>query len=386
MAATDTVTARQRALGSIVTAAMALPGVWAEPAQAESAPEQGVIAFKQLRYEDAQPGLDRISVNAPSLYVLLPLGAHWAMEASGVVDNVSGATPRWHSAVSGASVMHEERKAFDVKLTRYMDRATWSLGLSRSKEHDYLSNALSADVSLSSEDHNTTWNLGLGLSRDRINPTNEVVTDERKRTREFMVGVTQALSPLDLVQLNLTHARGSGYYNDPYKFPDSRPRERQQTALLLRWNHHFEDLGATLRSSYRYYRDSYRIKAHTLQAEWVQPVSARWTLTPLLRLYSQSAASFYYDPVYDATLGEPMPAGYDAANPPTYLSADQRLSAFGGVTLGLKAEFQWDALWSADLSVQRYEQRGEWRVGGTGSPGLAPFRASFLQVGVNRKF
>lgn len=368
--------------GGIIAAALALPGV----VQAENAPEAGVAAFKMLHYEDSQPGLKRITVNSPSVYLLAPLSAQWSLEGSAVLDNLSGATPRWHTAISSASTMHESRKALDVKVTRYHERASWSVGLSRSSEHDYVSNAASADVSLSSDDNNTTWNVGIGASSDTINPVNALVVNEHKRTREAMVGVTQALSAADLVQLNLAYTSGEGYYSDPYKLLDQRPRSRNETVALARWNHYVEGLDSTVRMSYRWYHDSFRINAHTVQAEWVQPVGERLTFTPLLRLYSQSSAYFYFDPVYDAALGEPYPAGYDPNNPPQYLSADQRLSAFGAITLGLKTQWSIDHDWAADLKLERYEQRSQWRVGGTGSPGLDPFSAAFIQVGVLRKF
>lgn len=303
-----------------------------------------------------------------------------------MLDNVSGASPRWHSAISSASHMHDERKAADVKLTRYFERSSYGFGLSHSTEHDYDSTAVSLAGSWSTADNNTTFNAGIGYASDKINPVNGVVTDETKKTVDLMVGVTQAWTANDLVQLNLTHSSGRGYYNDPYKTLDVRPRERQQTALLGRWNHHFAGNGTTLRASYRFYHDNFRINAHTLQGEWVVPVTPALRLTPLVRLYSQSSASFYVDPVYDATLGEPYPAGYNPANPPAFISQDQRLSSFGAITLGLKADVQLTPLWSVDGKIEAYEQRGSWRFGGTGSPGLAPFRAAFVQVGASRKF
>jgi hypothetical protein len=36
--------------------------------------------------------------------------------------------------------------------------------------------------------------------------------------------------------------------------------------------------------------------------------------------------------------------------------------------------------------MERYEQRGSWRVGGTGSPGLEPLRARFLQWAFLHRF
>lgn len=370
---------------ALVLAALALPGVW-QPAQAETAPQDGLIAFKYQHYQDSQPGLQRIRVNAPSVYLLAPLSAAWAVEGSAVVDSVSGASPRWHTAVSGASRMSDERKAGDIKLSHYGSRSAVSVGLSHSSENDYVSRALALDARLSSADNNTTWAIGLGLSSDTINPVNELVVGQRKRSRELLLGVTQAWSPRDLVQLNLTHSRGKGYFDDPYKTLDLRPDQRLQTALQARWNHALAGGGATLRSSWRWYHDSWGIQAHTLQAEWVQPLGPKLTLTPLLRYHTQGAARFYLDAVYDPQLGPPYPLGYDPANPPAHSSLDQRLSAFGALTTGLRSDYQLTALWALDARLALYQQRSAWRLGGGGSPGLADFKATTVVLGASRKF
>ncbi len=378
MAATD---ARDKA-GAIIAAALTLPGVLAH---ADNAPEHGEVAAKYLDYRDGQPGLDRIHVKAPSIYVLAPLSPKWAIEGSLVSDSVSGATPRYHTAISGASKMKEERIAGDVKVTRYAERSSYGFGLSHSGEHDYQSSAVSFDAGFSSDDSNRTWNVGVGFSTDRISSTNDATLHERKHTTELLLGVTQALTANDLVQLNVTANAGRGYFSDPYKEPDIRPRKRDQGIVLARWNHHFTDIGATLRSSYRFYHDTFGINAHTLGAEWVQPVGTMFTVTPSARYYSQSAAKFYYDPVYDPNVGAPYPPGY-FTNPPQYISPDQRLSAFGAIAVGLKLAVQLGPDWSTDLKAERYEQRSSWRVGGSGSPGLDPFHATFLQVGVSKRF
>ena len=384
---------RGERIGAIVAAALALPGV-VGTAHAESAPEHGQVSVKYLEYKDSQPGLERIKVQAPSIYMLVPVNSQWSIAGSGVVDAVSGASPRYHTAISGASKMSDNRTAADIKITHYAERSSYSVGLSGSKEHDYRSTALSFDASFSSEDNNRSWNIGLGYAGDRVGSVNDKARNERKRTIELLLGVTQALSSTDLVQFNLTFSNGrciddpadkSSCFSDPYKEPDLRPHKRDQAILLARWNHHFEDLGATLRSSYRYYSDSYGIKAHTLGAEWVQPVGSVLTVTPSVRLYSQSAAKFYFDPVYDPAVGAPYPPGY-FTNPPEFISADQRLSAFGGVTVGLKLGVQFTPDWSADLKAEFYEQRSHWRVGGAGSPGLDAFSANFFQVGLNKRF
>ena len=388
MAATDTrLPPRHGKAGAIIAAALSLPGVITPAtALADTAPEHGEIAIKYLQDQDSQPDLSRIKVRAPSIYVMVPLSPTWSVEGSLVSDTVSGATPRYHTAVSGATrKMSDKRIAEDVKVTRYEERSSYSLSLSHSGENDYQSNAGGLSASFSSDDNNRTWNVGFGYAADRIGSTNDPTLHQRKNTVEFMVGVTQAWTANDLVQVNLTLNHGHGYYSDPYKEPDIRPDKRTQSILLTRWNHHFSDMSSTLKSSYRYYHDNFGINAHTVGAQWVQSVGDRWTVTPELRYYTQGAASFYYDPVYDPVVGAPYPPGY-FTNPPQFISPDQRLSAFGAITAGLKVALKLSADWTVDVKAERYEQRGSWRLGGQGSPGLEPFRATFIQFGVSTRF
>lgn len=385
-----------RVLGSVVLAALSLPGVLPSAARAENAPEQGIVSVRHLHYEDRQSvrvrypdytgnepdSFKRITVDAPSVHVLAPIGSRWSLEGSLVHDQVSGATPRFYSSISGATVdqgMQDRRTAGDVKVTRYLERAAFGLGVSHSTERDYESSALSLDGRFSSADNNTTWNLGVGGSSDRIGSVNDPDLHKTKRTAEVLAGVTQALNANDIAQVNLSYSHGKGYYSDPYKLFDKRPELRRQGVLLTRWNHHFATLGSTLRNSYRYYRDSFGIRAHAFEAAWVQPIGGYFVLTPSMRYATQSSAWFYYDPVADTSIF-PGPVGA-----PGHTSTDQRLSAFGAVTLGLKAEVRVGD-WSADLKYERYEQRSQWRSFGKGSPGIDPFIADFVQVGVSKKF
>jgi hypothetical protein len=365
---------------SILAAALLLPGV---QAHAEAPPTNGVISLGYLDYRDSQSGLDRIKVHAPSISVMAPVAGVWTVGGTLVSDDVSGASPRYHTAISGASHMNDDRTAGDFSATRYFDRGTVTVGAAYSTEHDYISRALSLQGSLESESHNTTWTAGIGHSNDSINPVNNIVSNEKKRTTNFLLGVTQVLTANDVGQLTLTHDEGEGYFSDPYKALDNRPRSRSESTLQARWNHHIASTGGTSRLSYRYYRDSYGVRGHTLAEEYVQPLSQGWTVTPEVRLYTQSAASFYFDPVYDTQFGAPFPPGYNGTG---FSSADQRLSGFGAVTLGLKVSKQIDKLWSVDVKASAYQQRGSWRLFHDGSPGLDALRAQTFQIAINRQW
>lgn len=362
---------------ALMAAALALPAV--QSAHADSAPEHGLIAFKYLGYQDSQTGASRILVRAPSAMVLVPLSGNWAVGGTLTRDAISGASPAYHT--EAITPLHDTRKAIELNATRYFANGSVTVGGSVSSESDYLARGLTVQGNLSDDSKNTTVTLGLGLARDRINPNNHIVDNERKRTTDVLLGVTQVMSTHDIVQLNLGHSSGSGYYSDPYKVMDERPRERRHTTLMARWNHHFEGTGGTLRSSYRYYTDSFDVRAHTLAFKYVQPLTQGWTVTPQLRLYTQTKARFYVDA--DASAG-PFPP-----NPPagwTYYTEDQRLSAFGARTLGLKVAKQIDANWTMDVKYEQYSQRAAWTLDGGGSPGLAPFYARSIQLGVSRQF
>jgi Protein of unknown function (DUF3570) len=380
---------------SVLMATLLLPGLAAVSTMvsAENAPEHGTLSLKYGDYKDSQPGWDRIKVSAPHLYALVPLGKEWSMETGLVLDSVSGATPRIHSSKSSASHMSDERKAGDVKVTRYFSRSAVSVGGAYSTEHDYRSKALSADARFSSEDNNRTWSVGIGASDDWIDTrysqgTAAKAVDKSKRTMEFMAGVTQVLTPKDIVQLNFTHSRGTGYFNDPYK-EDVRPDKRNSTVGLVRWNHYVEQFDASVRSSYRFYTDSFGVTSSTVGADWVQSVG-KWTFTPGVRYYTQRAANFYFDGIadaagnYNAAATQNSVAGYKAGG--GVFSSDQRLSAFGAITASFKVDYAITDQTSVDFKYERYQQKSSYRLGGNGSPYIDPFNAQFIQVGVSTKF
>lgn len=361
----------------LLAAAMSMPAMQA--AQADTAPERGMVGFKYLDYRDWQSGQDRIAVTAPALSFLLPIGEQWSIDGSVVTDSVSGASPVFYSTNFGH--MKDTRHGKNLAVTRYFSRGSVTLGGAYSSESDYLSRAYSLTANISSEDKNTTLNFGVGATNDEINPSNLTVVGEQKNSNEMMLGLTQVLSQTDIAQINLTHSRGRGYFTDPYKHGvESRPERKNQSAVLLRWNHHFQELDGTSRLSYRYYKDSFGIRSHTVTGEYVQALPFGWTLTPQLRLYSQTAANFYLEPVDRTTLT--LPDGYVFGQ---LLSVDQRLAAFGALSYGFKVAKQIDRDWLVDFKYEKYEQRNAWAISGN-SKDLDTLHARIFQVGLSYFF
>ena len=379
---------------ALATAALALPSL--QFANAEAPPENGVVSFKYLHYQDSQIGdgvsvisgassagsSSRMGVNAYSMTALVPVAGEWSIGTTYTSDSVSGASPMYHS--SGLTKMTDLRRAVDVELTRYFSRGTLSIGTSYSKESDYLSRGYSVQGSLSTEDKNTTFTLGGSMNSDDINPVIPPYGDYKKKVYSGIFGITRIVTKRDIVQLNIGYSNGNGDFSDPYKVNDNRPTLKNNATVLTRWNHHFDWTDGTAKLSYRYYSDTFGIRAHTLEGEYVQPLRNGWTLTPLLRLYSQSEANFY------VAVGAAEKADPTTPTPPPanaiYYSEDQRLSAFGAITLGLKVSKQLNQDWLVDVKYEEYEQRSSWSVNGNGDPGLAPFGARSIQVGLSRKF
>ena len=328
---------------ALLTAAMALPAL--DFASAEAAPDKTMIGFKFLDYAESQAlegssptsvsgasggsGISRILVHAFTVSTVVPVAGRWSVGMNYTLDTVSGASPQYHT--SGLAKMSDRRNAEDVSVTRYFDLGTVTFGGSYSSESDYISHGYSILGTRSTDDKNTTWSFGASLNDDTISPTIPGAASRSKKIYAGLAGVTWILTPNDITQFNLGFSHGSGYYSDPYKVSDNRPDTRNIATVLTRWNHHFDSSDGTARISYRFYTDSFGIRAHTLEGEYVQPVSRGWTLAPLLRLYSQNEADFYI-----ATSGPneatppPVPAGQ------VYSTFDQRLSAFGAMTAGIK--------------------------------------------------
>jgi hypothetical protein len=110
-----------------------------------------------------------------------------------------------------------------------------------------------------------------------------------------------------------------------------------------------------------------------LEMKWYQPMLTGLMLRPNLRWYSQSAAHFFDETFPPSTID-------------SLWSYDQRMGSFGGLTYGLKAEYQLTEAISVDALVQWTEQRGSWAALSSGSDAIPDFYARYSGVGVSARF
>ena len=352
--------------------------------QAVTRPEQAQVSIKAMDYQDRQDQANRIGVKALSTHWILPIGASWALEAATVVDAISGASPAYYTAPRSFAPLRDTRWAQDIKVSHYGRNQRIMLGHSGSREVDYVSSSYVLMYSRSTPDNNTTIDLGAARTSDTINPVTQLVVSETKNVQDFLLSLTQVITPQDLVQLQWVNSIGQGYFNDPYKLLDSRPSHRRIDAISFRWNHHRPETSTTARWHARAAQDSFGIRSGTIGLELAQVLSPQWTLTPSARFYSQSSASFFSPPDPQRPDLPSIPGNFVLGQ--SHISFDQRLAALGALTLGLKLERKITANTAVDIKFERYRQNNAWSLHGPHVEGLDDFKADIVQLGFTYKF
>lgn len=349
-----------------------------------------------FRHEDYRESGGRIVVRTDGAYFEQDLGVATQLKVEGILDAIAGATPNGQPAPAGSdqvplSQLHERRKAWSASLAHQFAGARLAAGIANSRESDYVSTGWSLNATREFNQKNTTLLAGVAGTDDDIRVFYQT-SRARKRTNDFIVGVTQLLDPNTSVTLNASWGRQRGYLSDPYKlvqktteivpgvslpltFPENRPGEREKWTALLNLNRAIPAWRGALDLAYRFYHDTYGTDASTLELAWFQRLGERLVLRPSFRWYGQSAAAFYHYQLDGTSIvpaqGAPRPGG-------PFYSSDYRLSEMRTTTAGLKAIWRVTDALSLDASYERYEMRGRDGV----TPRSAFPRANIWAAGV----
>ena len=304
---------------------------------------------------------------------------------------------------------HDTRVAADVTWTQPFGRfTTVDLGGGASYEYDYRHLGINANIAREFNKRNTTLSAGLAFAADSVDPVGGVPTpfaalsaaggepddadrvtalddegggdddgveggggeggaSESKTVTDALLGITQVVGPHTLLQFNYAFSDASGYLNDPYKMLsivdpvtgelasnatgdtglylfEKRPDARAKQSLFGMIK---QDIGGhVLEASYRYMTDDWGIDSQTLDLHLRFAMGGGHYLQPHVRYYTQSAADFYRTVLFD---GEPLPE---------FASADYRLAALDGVTLGFK--YGWPGkLGDWSVRAELYQQTGQ---------------------------
>ncbi len=240
-----------------------------------------------------------------------------------------------------SSASPETRKQGDFKVSYEWDEATINISGGLSLENDYESRYGGVSGRWDFNQKLTSLNLGVNYTNSDTTAIidhdaspyltktafkNQIelrggseILHGNKQDWGVNTGLTQIINKNALLDINLGYTNSAGYMENPYKamtviFVDpasvsldttipivgdvkalleQRPNNRNQLSLSSKYVQYIEPLNAALHLGYSFSYDDWGINAHTFDAEWVQPFSFGWTVTPRVRYYSQSSADFY---------------------------------------------------------------------------------------------
>jgi len=376
------------AIRTLMASSLGLPGM--QNLLAQEAPDDA-FEYRYTHYDEAPLPLDKLAFGDPRRYeigshqfrILKNLGDSYALELNYLHEAMSGSSP-WYvvpgddgplQVMSGATI-RERRNQVDISLARQRGDFTHTGALGYSIENDYKALYGSYSEERESDDGLRTVSWGGSYSNDEISPTDAQfygrVAHAQRDSISGSLSMTQILNRNAVIQSGIGLTRQAGFLSDPYKqvwigqavLNDSRPDQRLSFAWTTRFRQYMERSRAALVLDYRFFRDDWKITAHTFDAAWRQPLGENWEISPSIRYYSQNSPDFY-QPYYLV-----LPAD-------GYWSSDYRLATFGALSYRLKATFRQER-WSFSLGGEYYNSDESLAI--SGRPENTPALVDFWRV------
>ena len=288
-----------------------------------------------------------ITIEGPSVLVRKKVADNLSLSANYYEDMISSASI---DVKLSASPYHETRKQETVAADYLHGKSTYSAGFITSKEPDYKANTSYFAVSQDMFGDLTTVTLGYRRAWDRVfrdikTPDGVIENDptfhQRADHRGYSLSLTQILTRNAILGFNYELLTDQGYLANPYRkirylspgqgegftladqvYPNTRTSNAASAQLK-----YYLPYRAALTGQYRFFRDTWGIRAHTLELDYTHPVWKRWIFDASLRYYRQGAADFYSDL-------------FPRANYQNFMGRDRELAAFHSYTLGAGASYQ----------------------------------------------
>ena len=271
-----------------------------------------------------------VTAYGPAFLVRKSVADRFSITGSYYLDAVSNASI---DVVTTASKYKETRHEFALSGDYVYRDSQITLAGSTSREPDYTANRGSLDISQEVFGGMTTVSLGFTYGADKVGKKDSPEFSDSARHWQYRLGASQILTPRWIMSANLEAIADDGYLGSPYRaarvfgafVPEKNPRTRSARAVMLRLK---GDLGSrdAFHADYRYYRDTWEIKGHTLELGYSRYFGDAWLADTYLRYYTQSKALFYSD---------------NADAETTYVSRNRQLSSFNNIALGGKVAWTW---------------------------------------------
>jgi hypothetical protein len=268
-----------------------------------------------------------LKASGPALLLRKKVTEDLSLSGTYYVDMVSNASI---DVVTTASPYKETRNELGLGLDYIVRDTSISVATSSSDEPDYKAAATSIDVSQEVFGGMTTLNLGFTRGHDDVGRKGEGFIDTATHWR-YRLGVTQILTPTWLMSANLEAVSDDGFLGSPYRaarafgttVPENNPRTRTSRSVKMQAIGEVVQ-GNAVKVGYRYFWDTWDIKAHTFDLGYTRQLADTWLVDWYGRYYTQTKALFYSD---------------NATTDMTYISRNRQLSTFKTMSLGAKAGY-----------------------------------------------
>ncbi len=286
-----------------------------------------------------------LKVQGPSMLVRTNVSDQVSMTAGYLVDTVTGASI--DMVVLGASPLHEVRKQKNFGVDYLYGKTTYSVGAESSIENDYDDSTVSFAVAQDMFGDLTTVTLSASRGWDIITRVIDAAHDKdpnfRKRSdrKTWGLGISQILTRNLIAGFDYEAITEQGYLQNPYRAirflaapgstlyltaPEIYPGTRTSNAAAVRLKYYLP-WRASLTGKYRYFYDTWDIRAHTAEIAYTQPLFHDSIITDFTyRYYRQNHASFYSDL-------------FQFANEFNYMARDRELASQINNTVGVALSY-----------------------------------------------
>lgn len=287
-----------------------------------------------------------ITVQGPSVLIRKKFGDSVSASYQYYLDMISSASI---DVVSQASPYKERRVQQNADVDFLHNNTLYSAGYISSIEPDYNSKTAYLNVSQSLFGDLTTINFGYTQGSDAVGRVDKGVVQPFRADvdrKNYAVGLSQVLTRNLLLGVNFETDSSSGYLHSPYRSvryidptvlrgysyqPERYPDTRTSNAASLQLKYYLP-FHAAVDGSYRFFTDTWGIRAGTFQAGYTQALFTHWTIDGSVRYYTQTHANFYSDL-------------FPYANAQNFLARDRELAQFTSKTFELGASYEFHPSW-----------------------------------------
>lgn len=309
---------------------------------AGAARADGTLALRGVYYKERAT-----RVVQPMLDGVFEAGARGLATAHLLVDAITSASAS--SGAAGGAAFGEKR--YEAGAGYAHEFAGWKLGgdVKYSSEPDYKSFYVGARGELELAQKNTLLGLGGGFGYDTISggaggglgqlmlncePSDPETPECNLTTYSVFASASQIVSRTALVSISADFSALRGYLANPYRSAiigdatsvgtvrERHPTDRNRTAVAASGRYYVRATDTTLVGSYRFYRDNWKIHAHTPELRVIQQIGPSIDASARYRFYDQTTKAFFYEERY--------------AMEEAFVSDDVKLSAFTTHTIEAK--------------------------------------------------